>query len=191
MGPSKENCNNLLLSLSTKSITGFPVYGMTEYRLSTMMEAFMASNFPKPVSGTGVLQSRNPIATRSSTAVDFPVRRSLVRLRCGSPEDQKEAMRNGLITMEDVEMAVAEGMHLNPFELAVAEDFRNDFEVQARTGFDCVLEKKFLKRVGFDQKEAMWNGLITMEDFEMAVAKDWIKLLFLFPCSSFSQVGVS
>ncbi|KAF8389372.1 hypothetical protein HHK36_026067 [Tetracentron sinense] len=36
-------------------------------------------------------------------------------------KDQKEAMRNGLITLEDVEMAVAEGMHLNPFELAVAE----------------------------------------------------------------------
>ncbi|KAF8389378.1 hypothetical protein HHK36_026073 [Tetracentron sinense] len=85
-------------------------------------------------------------------------------------KDQKEAMRNGLITMKDVEMAVAEGMHLNPFELAVAE----------------VLSLKwgFLRILFQDQKEAMWNGLITMEDVEMTVAKvlslkwGFLKILF-------------
>ncbi|KAF8400249.1 hypothetical protein HHK36_013546 [Tetracentron sinense] len=88
--------------------------------------------------------------------------------------DQKEAMRNGLITMEDIETAVAEGMHLNPFELAVAEAATEiTTEVHLSANLSVYDEHMIITS---DQKEAMRNGLITMEDVELAVAEGKEKL---------------
>ncbi|KAF8396287.1 hypothetical protein HHK36_017902 [Tetracentron sinense] len=74
--------------------------------------------------GAGVWIVDDGLYTSASGVVELGTTELIFQSSELMNKDQKEAMRNGLITMEDVEMAVTEGMHLNPFELAVAEGKR-------------------------------------------------------------------